>query len=281
MMLAPFFLFFACFVLYPILRSILDSFTNYDLIKKEFVGLDNYFRLFRDKTFVRSIWNTLTYAICSIVPLMALGLMAAVLVNRQTKAMFAARAILMYPYVTSMVAVSMVWMYMYDPNNGIFNKLLQAVGLNIQKFLYDPKQALWCLIIMNIWKYLGYVMIIYLAALQGVSKDLYEAASIDGAGSWRQLLSITLPGIRPISYFLMTTLCVECFKTFDQVRLMTNGGPVNATSTITYQIYMRAFSEFKMGYASAMSVVLLLIILVITLINLKVGHQLDDEGGRN
>jgi len=280
-MLVPFFLFFACFVLYPILRSVLDSFTNYDLIKKEFVGLDNYFRLFRDKTFVRSVQNTLVYAACSIVPLMALGLIAAVLVNRQTKIMYAARAVLMYPYVTSMVAVSMVWMYMYDPNNGIFNKLLLAVGLDPQKFLYDPDQALWCLIVMNIWKYLGYVMIIYLAGLQGVPKDLYEAAGIDGAGSWRQLWSITLPSVRPVSYFLMTTLCVECFKTFDQVRLMTNGGPVNATTTITYQIYMRAFSEFKMGYASAMSVVLLLIVLVITLVNLKLGHQLDDERGGN
>ncbi len=274
-MLLPFLAFFALFVAYPVLRSVLDSFTNYNMAQRVYIGAENYLRLLRDRTFLRAVGNTLQYAACSILPLMALGLGAALLVNRQTKLMFAARAAFMYPYVTSMVAVSMVWLYLYEPTSGILNKLLAAAGIAKQRFLFDEAQALWCLIVMNVWKNLGYVMILYLAGLQSVPRDLYEAAAIDGAGSFLMLRRITLPCLRPVSYFLLTTLCVECFKTFEQVRLMTNGGPVNATTTITHQIYIRAFGEFKMGYASAMSVVLLGIVFIFTVANLRLGRQLD------
>ena len=255
-----------------------DSFTDYSLSSRNWVGLRNYVRLFRDAAFLASVRNTLVYAVGSILPLMALGLLAALLVQRQSKVMFAARAALMTPYVTSLVAVSMVFLYLYDPTTGAFNKLLAAAGLPRQMFLYDRAQALWCLVAMNIWKNFGYVMILYLAGLTGVPEALMEAASLDGAGTWVKLRRIQLPHIRPVTYLLATTLTVECFKTFEPVRLMTSGGPVNATTTITYQIYLRAFSEFKMGYASAMSVVLLLIVLAVTLINLRLGHQLDEGG---
>ena len=278
LLLAPFGVFFLLFVLYPIVRSVADSFTDYSLASRNWVGLKNYLRLFRDRAFLLSVRNTVLYAAGSIVPLMALGLGAALLVQRQSRVMFAARAALMTPYVTSLVAVSMVFLYLYDPTTGAFNKILSAVGLPRQQFLYDPSQALWCLVAMNIWKNFGYVMILYLAGLTGVPQSLLEAASLDGAGVWAKLVHIQLPHIRPVSYLLGTTLCVECFKTFEPVRLMTSGGPVNATTTITYQIYIRAFSEFKMGYASAMSVVLLAIVLAVTLVNLRLGHQLDDGG---
>ena len=278
LLLAPFGVFFLLFVLYPILRSVTDSFTDYSLSSRNWVGLRNYVRLFRDAAFLASVRNTLVYAVGSILPLMALGLLAALLVQRQSKVMFAARAALMTPYVTSLVAVSMVFLYLYDPTTGAFNKLLAAAGLPRQMFLYDRAQALWCLVAMNIWKNFGYVMILYLAGLTGVPETLMEAASLDGAGTWVKLWRIQLPHIRPVTYLLATTLTVECFKTFEPVRLMTSGGPVNATTTITYQIYLRAFSEFKMGYASAMSVVLLLIVLAVTLINLRLGHQLDEGG---
>ncbi len=275
-MLIPFMLFFLLFVIYPMIKSILDSFTNYNLSEREFIGLRNYIRLAQDKVFLRSILNTIVFAACSIVPLMVIGLTMAILVNRQSKIMYACRAALIYPYVTSMVAVSMVWLYMFDPTNGILNKILEVFGVAQQWWLYDENQALWCLIVVNIWKNLGYVMMIYLAALQSVPKSLYEAAMIDGAGGFRMTWSITLPTIKPITFFLLTTLSVECFKTFEQVRIMTNGGPVNSTTTMTHQIYMKAFSEFKMGYASAMSVILLIIVLIMTVINLKLGRQLED-----
>ncbi len=279
LLLAPFGIFFALFVLYPIARSVADSFTDYSLMGRSFIGLKNYRRLLRDTAFLASVRNTVVYAAGSIVPLMVLGLLSALLVQRQSKIMFAARAALMTPYVTSLTAVSMVFLYLYDPTFGAFNRILSALGIGKQQFLYDPSQALACLVAMNVWKNFGYCMILYLAGLAGVPESLMEAASLDGAGVWVKLRCVQLPHIRPVSYLLATTLTVECFKTFEPVRLMTQGGPVNATTTITYQIYLRAFSEFKMGYASAMSVVLLLIVLALTVVNLKLGRQLDGGEG--
>ncbi len=276
-MILPFFLFFAVFVLYPILQNFANSLTNYDLARREFIGLANYERLLRDKSFLRSVVNTFAYAACSIVPLMALGFLAALAVNRRSRAMLAARALLIYPYVASLISVSMVWLFLYEPGSGMLNRLLTAVGLPRSDWLFDEKLAMPCLIVMNVWKNMGYVMILYLAALQSVPQSLMDAARVDGAGFFRRTWHIALPAIRPVSYFLLATLSIECFKTFDQVRVMTNGGPVDATTMITHQIYIRAFSEFKMGYASAMSVVLFVLILIVTLFNLKFGGQLGSR----
>lgn len=279
LLILPFFLFFSVFVLYPLLQNFLNSLTNYNLAMRDFIGLANYTRLLRDKSFLHSVLNTFIYAASSIVPLMALGFVAALCVNRQTKAMLAARALLIYPYVASMVSVSMIWLFLYEPSSGLLNKLLMTMGLPKSDWLFDEKLALPCLIVMNVWKNMGYVMILYLAALQSVPQSLNDAATVDGAGFFSRTWHIALPSIRPVSYFLLATLSIECFKTFDQVRIMTNGGPVDATTTITHQIYMRAFSEFKMGYASAMSVVLFVIILAITLLNLRFGGQLGRRDG--
>ena len=276
LLILPFFIFFSIFMIYPLIQNFINSFTNYNLGTKDFIGINNYMKLLRDQSFLRSVQNTLVFAVCSIVPLMALGFVASLSVNRQSKAMYAVRALLMYPYVASMVSVSMIWLYMFEPGAGLFNKALWALGLPGSDWLFDEKLALPCLIIVNIWKNMGYVMIIYLAALKGVPQSLYDAAVVDGAGFLRSTWHITLPSIRPVSFFLLATLSIECFKTFEQVRIMTNGGPVDATTTITHQIYMRAFSEFKMGYASAMSVALFAIIFIITILNLKFGGQLGD-----
>lgn len=276
LLILPFFVFFSIFVVYPLIQNFFNSFTNYNLAAKDFIGIGNYLKLLRDQSFLRSVLNTLAFAFFSIVPLMVLGFVASLCVNRQSKTMVAIRALLMYPYVASMVSVSMIWLYLFDPGSGIFNKILWLLGLPGSDWLFDERLALPCLIIVNIWKILGYVMIIYLAALQGVPQSQYDAAVVDGAGFLRGIWHVTLPAIRPVSFFLLATLTIECFKTFEQVRIMTNGGPVDATTTITHQIYIRAFSEFKMGYASAMSVVLFVMIFFITILNLKFGGQLDD-----
>ncbi len=278
LLILPFFLFFTCFVLYPLLQNFWNSLTSYNLAERSFIGLANYRRLLEDASFLHAVRNTLVYALFSIAPLMLLGFIAALSVDGRGRAIVACRAVLIFPYVLSMVSVSMIWLYMFEPASGIFNKFLNFCGLPGSDWLFDEKLALPCLVIMNIWKNIGYVMMIDLAALQGVPQSLYEAARVDGAGSFRRILHITLPAIRPVSYFLLATLSIECFKTFEQVRIMTNGGPVDATTTITHQIYMRAFSEFKMGYASAMSVVLFIMVLIVTLINLRIGGQLADPG---
>ena len=277
-MILPFFAFFTLFVLYPLVQNGYNSLTSYNLTSRTFVGLANFRRLLEDDSFIRSVRNTLVYAAFSIAPLMVLGFIAALCVDGTGRALAPIRAVLIFPYVLSMVSVSMIWLYLFEPGSGLFNKLLAMIGLPGSDWLFDARLALPCLILVNVWKSLGYVMIIDLAALQGVPQSLYEAARVDGAGPLGRVWHITLPSIRPVSYFLLATLSIECFKTFEQVRIMTNGGPIDATTTITHQIYMRAFSEFKMGYASAMSVVLFLMIFAVTMINLRVGGQLGKNG---
>jgi multiple sugar transport system permease protein/raffinose/stachyose/melibiose transport system permease protein len=280
-LILPFFLFFSLFVLYPLVQNLFNSFLSFDLTRRTPVGLANYARLLTDTAFHHSVRNTLVYAAASIGPLMVLGFVAALCVDGVGRGMAPARAVLVFPYVLSMVSVSMVWLYLYDPGSGLFNRILAALGLPGSAWLFDEKLALACLVAMNIWKTLGYVTIIDLAALQGVPASLHEAARVDGAGFLRRTRHITLPAIRPVSAFLLATLSIECFKTFDQVRIMTNGGPVDATTTIAHQIYVRAFSEFKMGYASAESMVLFLLVLAVTLVNLRLGDPASrDAAGR-
>lgn len=277
-LILPFFIFFTFFVLYPLVQNFYNSLTSYNLASRNFIGLANFRRLLQDDSFIRSIRNTLVYAVFSIAPLMLLGFLAALCVDGTGRALAPIRAVLIFPYVISMVSASMIWLYLFEPGSGLFNKLLDFVGLPGSDWLFDEQLALPCLILVNIWKSMGYVMIIDLAALQGVPQSLYEAARVDGAGPFSRIWHITLPSIRPVSYFLLATLSIDCFKTFEQVRIMTNGGPIDATTTITHQIYMRAFSEFKMGYASAMSVVLFLMIFAVTLVSLRAGGQLGKNG---
>jgi multiple sugar transport system permease protein/raffinose/stachyose/melibiose transport system permease protein len=275
LLILPFFLFFALFVLYPLLMNFYNSLTNYSLASREFIGLANYRRLLQDPGFLHALRNTLVFSVASVAPLMGLGFLAALCIEGTGRALSSIRAVLMFPYVLSMVSASMIWLYLFEPGSGLFNKLLWAVGLPGSDWLFDERLALPCLILVHVWKNVGYVMIIYLAALLGVPRSQYEAARVDGAGTFRRILHVTLPAIRPVSYFLLATLSIECFKTFELVRIMTNGGPVDATTTLTHQIYIRAFSEFKMGYASSLSVVLFLLILAGTLLNLRIGGQLD------
>ncbi|NLC69261.1 MAG: sugar ABC transporter permease [Clostridiaceae bacterium] len=277
-MIAPFFAFFTLFVMVPIIVNFVNSFTNYDLGRtRDFIGFRNYVRLFTDGDFLRSVLNTLVYAAFSVIPLMVLGFIAAVSVYGVSRVLYMARALYIFPYVTSMVAVSMIWLYMYEPTTGIFNKILVFLGFKPLTWLFDEGLALPCLIIMNIWKNIGYVMIIYLAGLAGIPESLYEAGKVDGASRFAMLFKITVPLVSPISFFIFVTTCIESFKTFEQVRIMTGGGPINSTTTIVHQIYMRAFGEYKMGYASAMSIVLLIIIFGITLLNMRLGEEREGK----
>lgn len=280
-MLAPFLLFFVLFVLYPLLKNVYYSFTNYNLgDTADFIGLRNYRELFTDYWFLDALKNTAVYAVFSVAFLTVLGLFISILLNRQSKLVKAARTVMIFPYATSMVAVSMIWLYLLDPNIGYVNKLLISLGVNNPPhWLDDPNLALPSLIFINIWKNLGYCMIIYLAGLQNISQELYEAAMLDGAGFLKKHLHITLPQIAPITFFVLVNNCIEAFKTFEQVQIMTQGGPVTATTTVVHQIYQRAFNDFRMGYAAAMSVVLFLIIFAITLLNFRMFKDSADGNG--
>jgi len=280
LMLAPFFVFFVLFVLYPLLVNFWYSFTNYNLGQKaDFIGLSNYIELFSDYWFLESLRNTTIYALFSVIFLTVLGLFISVLLNNRTKLVKVARTVMIFPYATSMVAVSMIWLYLLDPSIGYINKLLIELGVSSPPYwLDDPEFALSSLIFINIWKNLGYCMIIYLAGLQGIPQELYEAAMIDGAGFLQKHWHITVPQIAPVTFFVLVNNCIEAFKTFEQVQIMTQGGPITATTTVVHQIYQRAFSDFRMGYAAAMSVVLFLIIFAVTLLNFRMFKDGTGDG---
>ncbi len=277
LMLAPFLLFFLLFVLYPVFRTIYLSFTNNDMFtKSDWVGLKNYVRLFtKDTAFLKALKNTSVYALFSIAGLTTLGFLTAAAMNSPMRGTKWIRMLLIYPYATSMTAVAMVWLMLYDPLTGYLNKFLQMMGLVPKNWLYDESLALPCLIFVNIWKNIGYCMLIYLAGMQSIPDELYEAATVDGANERVKLLHITLPALRPVVFFVLVTTTVEAFKTFEQVQIMTRGDPVYATTTIVHQIYQRGFNEYKMGYASAMAVVLLVILLTLTMINYRLNSAND------
>lgn len=279
LMLTPFFVFFLLFVIYPAFQNIFFSFTDYNLDTASWVGLKNFLRLFDDTTFHKAFKNTCVYACVSVFALTFLGFLAAALLNKGIRGAKWLRLLLIFPYATSMAAVSMIWLMMYDPNNGFINKALNYFSIHGREWLFDPKLALGCLIFVNIWKNIGYCMLIYLAGINSIPEELYEAATVDGAGEATRLFKITLPLVKPVAFFVLVTTMVDAFKTFEQVQIMTRGDPLYATTTIVHQIYVYGFNEFKMGYASSMSVVLLLIVMLLTYINFRLNRAGESEVG--
>ncbi|MBQ4156776.1 MAG: sugar ABC transporter permease [Clostridia bacterium] len=279
LMLMPFFVFFLLFVIYPAFQNVFFSFTNYNLDTAKWVGLKNFLRLTEDVTFHKAFKNTCVYACVSVFALTFLGFLAAALLNKGIRGAKWLRLLLIFPYATSMAAVSMIWLMMYDPNNGLINKALHFIGMRGRDWLFDPSLALGCLIFVNIWKNIGYCMLIYLAGINSIPEELYEAATVDGAGEATRLFKITLPLVKPVAFFVLVTTMVDAFKTFEQVQIMTRGDPLYATTTIVHQIYVYGFNEFRMGYASSMAVVLLFIVMLLTFINFRLNRAGESEVG--
>ena len=239
--------------------------------------MKNYFVLAHDGLFWKSVLNTLIYVIFTVFMTLVLGFVLALALN--SAALWGTRffrGFIYLPYVTSMVSMSMVWLWLYDPTNGVFNVMLETLGLAARQWLYDEKLALGAMIVMGVWKGIGYYMTLYIAGLNNIPSYLYEAASIDGAGCLQKVFSITIPMLRPVTFFIVITGVINAFNVFEQVNVMTGGGPMNATTTIVHQIYTRAFTEYRMGYGAAEAVFLLLIILVFTLLNFRYGNQGQD-----
>jgi len=275
LMLSPFLIFFLLFVVYPIIMNVYYSFTNYNLNKADWVGLKNYQRLLKDKAFVAAVKNTAVYAFFSVIFLTSLGFLTASALNRRIRGIRWIRMLMIFPYATSMTAVAMIWLMLLDPTTGLINKTLRIFGLTGVDWLFNIRTALPCLIFVNIWKNIGYCMLIYLAGMQSIPGDIYEAATVDGASEWQQMVHVTVPMVRPVAFFVFINTMIESFKTFEQVKLMTGGDPLYSTTTIVHQIYQRGFAEFKMGYAAAMSVVLLFIVLVVTIVNYRFGSSAE------
>lgn len=265
--LLPNFLGFLIFIVYPVLKSLYISFFNWDgLGTKEFIGLGNYARLFRDSTFQVSFWNNIHYTVVTVPLSIIFGILIALLMNTKIKGIKVFRVIYFLPQITSMVAIGIVWTTVLA-NYGPINQFLMTLGMeNPPQWLSSTTWALISVEIVSIWRSMGYNAVILLAGLQGVNAELYEAAKIDGAGAFKRFFSITLPMLSPTIFLCLVMQLIGSFKVFDTIMAMTQGGPGRATNVLTYYIYQRAFVDWQFGYASAIAYVLFAIIMVLTLV---------------
>jgi multiple sugar transport system permease protein len=254
----------------PVLAALGLSFVEGDYISiSRWVGLGNYGRAFRDELFWRSLVNTTYYVIGTVPVGMALSLALAIAMNQELRGIVFYRAIFFLPTITSAVAISLMWAWMYNPEFGVINSILKMLGIKGPMWLASPRWALPAIMIMSVWRGLGYNMLLFLAGLQGIPKEFYEAAEIDGAGAWRKFLHVTFPLLSPTTFMIAILSVIGGFQVFEYSYVMTRGGPLYSTLTVVLLIYQRAFETFEMGYASALAYILFFIILVLTLIQFR------------
>lgn len=262
------------FGIVPIVWSAVMSFQANDLVSApHWVGMANYRALLHDPAFAASVRHTLLYTVI-FVPLSVAGAMlVAWALNRKLHGVRFYRLAVFVPVVTSTVATGIIFLWLLDPVFGLVNFFLSKLGIPAQGFLSNPNQALYCIVAMTIWGWLGFDVIIYLAALQGVPHELIEAAEIDGAGKWSSFRSVVLPFLRPATLFLVVWSTISALQLFDEIYVTTRGGPLGSTTVVVFYLYQQAFQFFNGGYAAAIAYVLFLAILVITIIQLKVGGR--------
>ncbi len=261
---------FVIFFAVPAVRAFMISFTEWNLLRApKNVGLDNYRELMTDPQFWNALKVTGLYVIYNIPLQTVIGLFMAVVMDRVTKSILV-RGLLVLPYLISNVVVALIFLWMLDPLLGYVNAFLGLFGIDRQPFFGSVSQALPTIAGVNIWRHMGFTALLFYAGLQSIPKSLYEAATIDGANEWRMFRHITLPLLRPVTVFVLVTSIIGSFQIFDTVAVTTQGGPVNATRVIVWYIYENAFLFFKMGYATAMSVVLFLILIVVTLLQMRI-----------
>lgn len=258
----------------PVLAALGLSFTRGDYVSMpRWVGLDNYAALAADDLFWRSLTNTLYYVVGVVPAGLVLSLLLAIAMNQKLRGIVFFRTIFFLPTITSSVAISLMWLWIYNPEFGVLNFLLRQFDIRGPAWLSSTTWAMPAVIIMSVWRGLGYNMIIYLAGLQGIPDVYYEAAEIDGAGWWAKFWYITVPLLTPTTFLLLILGVIGAFQVFEYTYVMTQGGPLYSTLTVVLHIYNNAFRNFQMGYASAMAYVLVFVILVLTLIQFRLQRR--------
>lgn len=266
-------LLFLIFTCYPVFRAFYLSFTRFDILTSpQWIGLANYKRLMDDELFFITLKNVLFYVAMYVPVMIVLSLSVAMALNSIRRST-PFRVIYYMPGLTSSIGAATVWMWLLNPEYGVVNQILAYVGIPGPSWLANSSTALPSIVIVTVWQGLGGNMVIYLAGLQGVPNYLYESARLDGAGKWSIFRYITWPALKPTTFFVFTMSMIGAFQLFDQAFAMTQGGPGNATKTPVYLIYTSGFNELQMGYASTMAFVLFLIILTISLINMKINGE--------
>jgi putative chitobiose transport system permease protein len=269
LLMLPFLVHFLVVVAYPFTYSVYLSFFDATLNRTPvFVGLGNFVRLATDAQFGHALGNTAYFTLFTVIGETVISLLVAFMMNEQLRGRIVLRTAFFLPVVTSWVIVSIMWSMLFA-REGLINGGLRSIGLPIQPFLASPVQAMWIIIALSIWKNVGYFMVIFLAGLQGVPQELYEAAALDGANRLRQMWHVAIPSLRPVIYFVITISMITSAQLFVQPFIMTNGGPLDSTLSVVQLLYRKSFNDLEFGYGSAMGTVLLVILVGLSLANRK------------
>lgn len=269
--LLPSFIGFVAFILAPMVMAVVLSFTNYSGGPVyRFVGVKNYIIAFSSAKFLSYLGITFNYMLVSVFFQITLGLAFALLLAKTFKGCALFRSVYYIPNILSSVSVGLAFMFLYEPSSGLINQVLISLGMTPLKWLAGENTALSVIITVTVWQNFGYYMVLFIGGLQNINSSLYEAASMDGANAWQRFKSVTLPGLSPILFYAITIAVIRGFQVFDYIFIMTGGqqggGPAGSTSVLAFDIYRNAFTHFRFGYASAESVVLMIIILIITFV---------------
>lgn len=277
--LLPAFLVFLVFKYIPLIDNFRISMTSWNLFspEKRFVGMANYKSIFTSPAFWKILGNTFFYTIFSTLISVFLGLMVAIaLFGKPSKRRSFLKTMFFVPNVTTASAVAILWMWIFDPDFGLSGQIFSMLGKQSPRWLMTEGYAMWIVISLSVWRSMGYVMLIYSSGLAGIGNDVYEAATIDGASSFQKMVRITFPLLKPTTYFLLLTSFIQAMQVFDIVSVMTGGGPYDSTNVLNLYIYQMAFRRSRAGYASALSVILFLILLVCTILQQVISSRKED-----
>ena len=282
--LAPNFIGFIIFLLFPICFAFFIMLTDWSLAKPpQFVGLENFETMVNDRLFWKSLGNSFYYTFVAVPTGIFIAFWLALALNRKMRGIIFFRTVYFLPQITLTVAAATIWRWIYQPEIGMINHMLDWFGIDGPKWIHDTQWAMPSVIIMSNWQGIGFAMLILLAGLQGIPEEYYEAASIDGASGWQRMRYVTLPMLTPALFFVVVTSLIGAFQSFDQFFVLTQGGPAHATTPLTLYIFQNAFTFFKMGYGAALASVVFVIILIITIVQWRlarrwvIGFDIDDE----
>ncbi|MGG0459024.1 carbohydrate ABC transporter permease [Bacillus mycoides] len=263
------------FWIIPNFISLGISFTDWDFMTNDFnfVGLENYFNLFTQDSFMQALLNTFYFGIGTVIPTIALGLGFALFFRKKFKGSALYQLMIFSPWVTPTIAVSIVWSLLYEPQFGVINKVLNFFGIPGLDWLQSSQTAMLAVIIMTVWKLVGWTMIFYIGALEKVPDSLYEAASIDGANSWQKFRCVTLPMVSSTTFFLVVVNTISSVQAYDQIKILTQGGPSGSTRTLLYLFFQQGFEQFDMGSATAIAFIILIITILLSVINKIIGDK--------
>ncbi|MDH4421500.1 MULTISPECIES: carbohydrate ABC transporter permease [Bacillus] len=263
------------FWIIPNFISLGISFTDWDFMTNDFnfVGLENYFNLFTQDSFMQALLNTFYFGIGTVIPTIALGLGFALFFRKKFKGSALYQLMIFSPWVTPTIAVSIVWSLLYEPQFGVINKVLNFFGIPGLDWLQSSQTAMLAVIIMTVWKLVGWTMIFYIGALEKVPDSLYEAASIDGANAWQKFRYVTLPMVSSTTFFLVVVNTISSVQAYDQIKILTQGGPSGSTRTLLYLFFQQGFEQFDMGSATAIAFIILIITILLSVVNKIIGDK--------